>query len=55
MSTRFREKRLYVDRLIRMSGELAEIFRILKIGVPRYDEFFRIEFSDILTGSGNVV
>ena len=33
----FREKRLYVNRPIKMSDELAEIFRILKIGVPRYD------------------
>jgi hypothetical protein len=31
----FREKRLYVDRLMEMSDELAEIFRILKIGVLR--------------------
>ncbi|KAF5416875.1 MAG: hypothetical protein C5S48_01635 [Candidatus Methanogaster sp.] len=41
----FREKRLYVDRLIKMSSELAGMFRILKIWVPRYDEFFCIEFS----------
>jgi len=33
----FREKRLYVNRPIKMSDELAEIFRILKIGVLRYD------------------
>nr|QNO44762.1 hypothetical protein KLGCGMKP_00024 [Methanosarcinales archaeon ANME-2c ERB4] len=33
----FKEKRLYVNRPIKMSDELAEIFRILKIGVPRYD------------------
>jgi len=33
----WREKRLYVDRPVKMSDELAEIFRILKIGVPRYD------------------
>jgi hypothetical protein len=33
----FRDKRLYVNRPIKMSDELAEIFRILKIGVQRYD------------------
>ena len=33
----FREKRLYVNRPIKMSEELAEIFRILKIEVLRYD------------------
>ena len=33
----FREKRLYVNRPVKMSDELAEIFRILKIGVLRYD------------------
>jgi len=31
------EKQLYVNRPIKMSDELAEIFRILKIEVPRYD------------------
>ena len=34
---RWKEKRLYVNRPIKMSDELAEIFRILKIGVLRYD------------------
>ena len=33
----WKEKRLYVNRPIKMSDELAEIFRILKIGVPRYN------------------
>ncbi len=33
----WKEKRLYVNRPIKMSDKLAEIFRILKIGVPRYD------------------
>jgi len=33
----WKEKRLYVDRPIKMSDELAGIFRILKIGVLRYD------------------
>ncbi|MEA1894882.1 MAG: hypothetical protein U9N36_06750 [Euryarchaeota archaeon] len=33
----FKEKRLYVNRPIKTSDELAEIFRILKIWVPRYD------------------
>ena len=31
------DKRLYVNRPIKMSDELAETFRILKIGLPRYD------------------
>jgi transposase len=33
----FKEKRLYVNRPIKISDELAEIFKILKIVVPRYD------------------
>ena len=33
----WKEKQLYVNRPIKMSDELAEIFRILKIEVPRYD------------------
>lgn len=33
----FKDKRLYVNRPTKMSAELAEIFRILKIGVLRYD------------------
>jgi len=33
----WKEKRLYVNRPVKMSDELAEIFRILKIEVPRYD------------------
>jgi len=33
----FKDKRLYVNRPTKMSDELAEIFRILKIGVLRYD------------------
>ena len=34
----FREKRLYVNRtMIKVSVELVGIFRILKIGVLRYD------------------
>jgi len=33
----WKEKRLYVNRPIKMSDELTEIFRILKIEVPRYD------------------
>jgi len=33
----WKEKRLYVNRPIKMSDELAEIFRILKIRVPRYN------------------
>ena len=33
----FKDKRLYVNRPIKMSDELAEIFRILKIEVLRYD------------------
>jgi transposase len=33
----FKEKRLHVNRPIKISDELAEIFNILKIVVPRYD------------------
>ncbi len=33
----FKDKRLYVNRPTKMRDELAEIFRILKIGVLRYD------------------
>ena len=33
----WKEKRVYVNRPIKMSDELTEIFRILKIEVPRYD------------------
>ncbi len=33
----WKEKRLYVNRPIKMSDELTEIFRILKIEVLRYD------------------
>ena len=33
----FGENRLYVNRLTKMCVELAGIFRILKIGVLRYD------------------
>jgi len=33
----FKDKRLYVNRPIKMGDELAEIFKILKIGVLRYD------------------
>jgi len=33
----FKEKRLYVNRPIKISDELAEIFKFLKIVVPRYD------------------
>jgi len=33
----FKDKRLYVDRPIKMNDELSQIFRILKIKMPRYD------------------
>ncbi len=33
----WKEKRLYVNRPIKMSDELVEIFKILKIGVLRYN------------------
>ena len=33
----WKDKRLYVNRPTKMSDELAEIFRILKIEVLRYD------------------
>jgi len=33
----WREKRRYVNRPIKMSDELAELFRIVKIGVLRHD------------------
>ncbi|MEA1905654.1 MAG: hypothetical protein U9N12_01695, partial [Euryarchaeota archaeon] len=33
----WKEKHLYVNRPTKMSDELAEIFRILKIEVPQYD------------------
>ncbi len=33
----WKEKHLYVNRPTKMSDELAEIFKILKIEVPRYD------------------
>ena len=33
----WKEKQLYVNRPIKMSDEFAEIFRILKIEVLRYD------------------
>jgi hypothetical protein len=33
----FKDKRLYVNRPIKMSDDLADIFKILKIGVRRYN------------------
>ena len=35
----FKDKRLYVNRPTKMSDELAEILRILKIRMLRYDLF----------------